>query len=78
MILKHRLRKRDDAELVCCSKSKLMKRNNQVKILEMHFGVYSNFSSLGLVSKKKGEEKKLKHSLKIVFWRQKPDSITLA
>ena len=44
----------------------------------MHFGVYSNFSSLGLVSKKKGEEKKLKHSLKIVFWRQKPDSITLA
>ena len=49
--------KRDDVELVCCSKSNL-KRNNQVKILEMHFVVYSNFSSVYLVSKKKIEDKK--------------------
>ena len=44
----------------------------------MHFGVYSNFTYLDLVRKKKGEEKKSTLSLKKVFWRQKQDSITLA
>ena len=47
--------KRDDVELVCCSKSNL-KRNNQVEILDMHFVVYSNFSRVDLASKKKSED----------------------
>ena len=40
----------DDVGIVLCSKRKLNK-NKQTKILvEMHFVVYSNFSSLDLLS----------------------------
>ena len=38
-----------------------------------------NVTEFGFFQSEKIElEKKLTHSLKIVFWRQKPDSITLA
>ena len=42
-------KKNDDIEFVCCGKFKL-KRNNQAKILDVHFVVKSNFSSLDPMS----------------------------